>query len=265
MRRDVCHFYAAPVDVMYHAYLKALGNDKFDRECREEPYHTLTFGLNFSMKYNFNGGSCVVHFIPYQNGTAVDLRFILAQGAGARYEKYDRELCDAVMAVCGVPALPLELDIDVFMDERNQVTPATFAAAPASDPILAAVPAPTPIPVPVPAAIPVAVPVPTPVPVPAPVPVVAPAEAPVEVEPPAAPEAAPVEAEEPAAEDETAPAEDAAEARTCHVCGNQATAEDRFCRQCGAKLMQPKRFCVRCGQQVGGYDLFCFACGYKLP
>lgn len=248
MRRDVCHFYAAPVDRVYHAYLTALGNDKFDRECREEPYHTLTFGLNFSMKFNFNGGSCIVHFIPYQNGTAVDLRFILAQGAGARYEKYDRELCDAVMAVCGVPALPLELDIEVFMDERNQVTPATFAATPA----------PAPVPAPAPAVVPVAAPMPTPVPAPAPVPVpvAVPAPAPVIV-----PEEAPVEAVAP----EVTPTTDAAEVRTCHVCGHEAGEEDKFCRQCGAKLMPPKRFCARCGQQVGGYDLFCFSCGYKLP
>ena len=119
MRRDVCHFYETDVVTVYEAYLAALGNDKFDRDCRKEPYHTLTFGRNFSVKYNFNGGSCIVHFIPYQGGTAVDLRFVLAQAAGARYEKYDRDLTDAVIQILGMPARPLDLDIDVFTDDRN--------------------------------------------------------------------------------------------------------------------------------------------------
>ena len=217
MRRDVCHFYAAPVDRVYHAYLTALGNDKFDRECREEPYHTLTFGLNFSMKFNFNGGSCIVHFIPYQGGTAVDLRFVLAQGAGARYEKYDRELCDDVVAVLGVPPQPLDLDIEVFTDERNQVTPDTYAppAAPAAAPVMAPPPAPAPVPTPAYAVAP----------------------------PPP----------QPAASGRTCQAcgQSVGDGdKFCRQCGAKLEPPKRFCRQCGEQVGPDDLFCFACGNKL---------------
>lgn len=48
MRRDLCYYFAADVCSVYNAYLMAAGNQQFRRECRQEPYHTLGFGLNFS-------------------------------------------------------------------------------------------------------------------------------------------------------------------------------------------------------------------------
>ena len=135
MRRDICYYFDAPVPQVYQGYLSATGNDQFRRECREEPYHTLTFGLNFSMKYNFNGGSCVIRFIPWQNGTAVNLRFSLAQAAGARYEWYDRDLTAAASAIIGAVAQPTKVPVDYFLNPANQVvanapppTPAPKAA-----------------------------------------------------------------------------------------------------------------------------------------
>ncbi len=121
MRRDICYHYQAPIAQVYQGYLSAAGNDQFRRECREEPYHTLTFGLNFSMKYNFNGGSCVIRFIPWQGGTAVNLRFSLAQAAGARYEWYDRDLTAAASAIIGVVAQPAKVPVDYFLDPANRV------------------------------------------------------------------------------------------------------------------------------------------------
>lgn len=142
MRRDICYYFAAPVPKVYQGYLAAAGNDQFRRECREEPYHTLTFGLNFSMKYNFNGGSCVIRFIPWQGGTAVNLRFSLAQAAGARYEWYDRDLTAAASAIIGVVAQPAKVPVDYFLDPANRVV--TNAPQPAAAP-----PAPAPAPQPV--------------------------------------------------------------------------------------------------------------------
>ncbi len=130
MRRDICHYYAADVQTVYNAYLAAATNRQFRRDCKEEPYHTLTFGLNFSMKYNMNGGSCIIHFIPFGGGTAVDLRFVVAQAAGARYGRYDQDLTNAVVTVLGIPAQPLQLDIEEFMKESNKVYAQNFAAAP---------------------------------------------------------------------------------------------------------------------------------------
>ena len=137
MRRDICYYYQAPIAQVYQGYLSAAGNDQFRRECREEPYHTLTFGLNFSMKYNFNGGSCVIRFIPWQGGTAVNLRFSLAQAAGARYEWYDRDLTAAASAIIGVVAQPAKVPVDYFLDPANRVAanaPQPVAPAPAPAP-----------------------------------------------------------------------------------------------------------------------------------
>ncbi len=121
MRRDLCYYFAADVCSVYNAYLMAAGNQQFRRECRQEPYHTLSFGLNFSMKYNMNGGSCTIHFIPYQNGTAVDLRFSIVQLAGARYGKYAKDLTNTVVSILNIPAREFRLDIEEFTKDCNKV------------------------------------------------------------------------------------------------------------------------------------------------
>jgi len=139
MRRDICHFFPADVATVYNGYLSALGNNQFGRDCREEPFHTLSFGLNFSMKYNMNGGACIVRFIPYQNGTAVNLRFTVAQIAGARYGAYDNDLTLAVEKVLGIVVQPLKLDVDEFLKPQNKVVaapePMYQAPQPASQPV----------------------------------------------------------------------------------------------------------------------------------
>lgn len=135
MRRDICYFFAADVQSVYNAYLTAASNQKFRRECAQEPYHTLSFGLNFSMKYNMNGGSCTIHFIPYNGGTAVDLRFSIAQLAGARYERYATDLTNDTVAVLGVPAQRTNISINEFTNDLNKVTPSSMPrTAPAYEP-----------------------------------------------------------------------------------------------------------------------------------
>ena len=64
MRRDIAFFIPADVPSVYNAYLSALGNDKFRRECAQEPYHTLTFGLNFSAKFLYFS-FCFINFFLY--------------------------------------------------------------------------------------------------------------------------------------------------------------------------------------------------------
>jgi len=137
MRRDLFHFYPRPVQAVYAAYQQA-ANERFGKNCRAEPYHTLSFGLNFSFRYNMNGGACTVHLIPYQGGTAVNVRYTIVQLAGARYGAYDREFTGYVEKLLGVPAQPLQISADVFLQPQNQAAPG--AAAP--QPIQA--PAPTP-------------------------------------------------------------------------------------------------------------------------
>lgn len=121
MRRDVSYFFAVNVEELYNAYLAAATNDRFRREPNKEPYHTLSFGLNFSMKYNFNGGACTLRFIPCQGGSAVNMRFTLAQGVGARCEKYAKDLTDAVTLLLGVPAQRSSIDVEIFLNDDNKV------------------------------------------------------------------------------------------------------------------------------------------------
>ena len=121
MRRDVCYYFPVGVEQLYNAYLTAATNPRFRRDCNQEPYHTLSFGLNFSMKYNFNGGSCTVRFISWQNGSAVNLRFSIAQLAGARYEKYAQDLTDDAIKVLGISGQKADIDVELFVSSENKI------------------------------------------------------------------------------------------------------------------------------------------------
>lgn len=123
MRRDVCYFFPVSVDQLYNAYLAAASNSRFRRDCNQEPYHTLGFGLNFSMKYNFNGGGCILRFIPCEGGSAVNMRFSIAQLAGARYEKYAQDLTDTVASLLGVYGQRVSIDVEYFLAPENQIGP----------------------------------------------------------------------------------------------------------------------------------------------
>ena len=147
MRRDICYVFPVDVTRLYNAYLTVATNSRFRRECKQEPYHTLQFGLNFSMKYNFNGGSCTVRFMPVEGGSAVNMRFSLAQLAGARYEKYARDMTDEVIAILNVTPAKADIDVDAFLSQPGApVAPAPVAPAPvAPAPVAPAPVAPAPV------------------------------------------------------------------------------------------------------------------------
>ena len=151
MRKDIVHYFEARIDRVFNAYREA-AFQKFGKDSQAQPFHTVSFGLNYSLKYNMTGGSCNVHLIPYNTGTAVDVRYAVAQLAGARCGAYDAELTKYVCQILGIQAQKLELGIDTFLDPRNQVTsvpgaqPAMRAAAQA--PASAAVSAPAAAPAP---------------------------------------------------------------------------------------------------------------------
>lgn len=212
MRRDVCYFFAADVRAVYNAYLTAASNAPFGRDCDQKPWHTFSFGLNYSWKYNMNGGACTLHFIPYRGGAAVDLRFSIAQGFGAKYEKYAQELTNAAVAVLRVPSQPLNLDIEEFLKPANQVVAAAT---------------PRPAPIPQPAATPRSA-------------------APTTAPRPAAPAAAPVRERicrncgsvlHP-------------EAAFCGHCGAKAASGCRLCSRCGKEVPANTSFCIYCGNPL---------------
>ena len=161
MRRDVCYYFPTDVKTLYDAYASAAVNPPFERECKFEPYHTINFGLNFSMKYNMNGGACILRFIPLPDGAAVNLHFVIAQAVGARYGAYAADLTERAAAVLGLSPTPADIDPAVFENAENKVTPAPAPTAPAPAPAPAPpAPAPAPAPVPVEAPAPVAAPAP---------------------------------------------------------------------------------------------------------
>ena len=126
MRHDVCYYFPADVKAVYEAYVSAATNRVFRRNPNKEPYHTIGFGMNFSVKYNINGGSCIIRFIPYNSGTAVNLRFTLAQAGGARCNAYADELSRTAGSFLGgmMPQL-CSVNVNDFLNPLNQVTAAS--------------------------------------------------------------------------------------------------------------------------------------------
>lgn len=123
MKRDICCYFHKKLPEVYNAYMQAIAM-VLNKQGSPQPLHTITFGLNFSMKYNMNGGACTIHLIPYQNGTAVDVRYSLAQAAGARYEAHCKVLTQGVERLLGLNAVRVTLPIEMFLDPANQVTSA---------------------------------------------------------------------------------------------------------------------------------------------
>ncbi|MBP3372108.1 MAG: zinc ribbon domain-containing protein [Clostridia bacterium] len=121
MEKDVFYYLAADVPAVYTAYLNAACGDKFRAQCWQEPYSMLSFPLKFSFKYNMNGGTCFVRFIPAQGGTSVCIHFSILQLVGAMYKKCASDLTAAASAFLGIPAQEVVLDAGLFTNPANQV------------------------------------------------------------------------------------------------------------------------------------------------
>lgn len=141
MRRDIGFYVEADIQQVYNAYLNAAKNKPFERDCKEVPYHLIAFGVNASIKYNMNGGSCNIHLMPSGTGTAVNMRFSIAQAVGARYEKYAKDLNEAMLKFLPVAIREMTYNMDDFLNPNNQVTPTSVPqAAPAPAPQAAPAP-----------------------------------------------------------------------------------------------------------------------------
>ena len=98
---------------MYNAYATAV-KEKFGKNCEYHNGFKMSFALNFTFKYNMNGGACIVHFMPYRSGTAVNVRYSIAQLFGARYKAYDRDLTEFVVSILGANPIDIQIDAEVF-------------------------------------------------------------------------------------------------------------------------------------------------------
>ena len=120
MKRDIFHYFESDVKTVYSAFLKA-AKEKFGKDCNAAPYHEVSFGLNFSLKYNMNGGACHIHFIPYKSGTAVGIRYTIVQLLGARYEAHDSDMLSFVEGEIGKRATSINIDMEEFLKDSNRV------------------------------------------------------------------------------------------------------------------------------------------------
>lgn len=146
MRNDIGFYIEADVASVYNAYLKALKGEPFRKSCNEQPYHTISFGLNPSLRFNINGGSCHIHLMPHGVGTAVNIRFTVVQAVSPRYGKYAEILNNTFMKYLPVQPHPAKYNMDDFLRPENQVVPSN-AAEPACAPVpVAAEPACAPAP-----------------------------------------------------------------------------------------------------------------------
>lgn len=132
MRRDVSFFVQADLEKVYNAYLNAATHAPFERTCKQERPYSISFGVNYSFKYNMNGGACTIHFMPHGTGTAVIMRFSVAQLAGARYEKYANDLNKAMTAFLPASLRPASYLMEDFINYQNGASAGARKAAPAA-------------------------------------------------------------------------------------------------------------------------------------
>ena len=136
MRTDICHFFNCPIEKVFAAYSMVIKRE-FNSDPQIMPVHTIVFGLKFSWKYNMNGGGCHVHFMRCNGGTAVGIRYTIAQLMGARYKKYDQDLTILVEQILGVKAQDIHVDMNYFLNNKESAglkTPSQTATSPTATP-----------------------------------------------------------------------------------------------------------------------------------
>ncbi len=211
MRKEYSYYFEASIDQVYRAYLSAAVNKPFERSCKQMPVHTITFGVSGGFnKYNMNGGACNIHLMPCGSGTAVIIRFSIAQLAFAKCETYAQDLNRAMQVFLPVVPRPAKYNMEDFLKPENQVTPEMLRNTPA--PAAPAAPA-----------------------------------APVTPAAPAAPAAPVAPAGNICSACGKALPPDA---RFCPACGTPAAPEKKLCPKCRAEAPSGAAFCIKCGTRL---------------
>ena len=116
MTKDLFFSYPCQPIQVYSAYLQT-ANEQFSKQCREDVKGAVfSFGLDYSFKYNMNGGSCTVRFMPYQGGTAVAIHYTVVQLFGAKIGKHSTDMVTYADKLLGVKSLPTQLNLKMFTD-----------------------------------------------------------------------------------------------------------------------------------------------------
>lgn len=114
MKRDIFHYFPTNVQDVFNAYHQTI-QTKFEKNVTATPYHTISFALGFSFRYNMNGGNCILHFMPYNNGTAVCVQYTIVQVMGARYGAHNQHILDEVEKILRVKAQNVNLTVEAFL------------------------------------------------------------------------------------------------------------------------------------------------------
>ncbi len=113
MVTNLFYYYDRPLDSVFNAFIQA-ANQKFGKDCRIQG-RSINFGLNFSFKYNMNGGFVNLYFAPFQNGTAIQIRYTIIQLAFARYKAHAKDLTNYVNGILMINgSLIQNIDPNIF-------------------------------------------------------------------------------------------------------------------------------------------------------
>lgn len=116
MTKDLFFYYPCQPAQVYSAYLQT-ANERFSKQCREEIRGAVfSFGLDYSFKYNMNGGACTIHVMPHQGGTAVAIHYTVVQLFGAKVTKHSTDITSYADRILGVQNQPIQLNIKMFTD-----------------------------------------------------------------------------------------------------------------------------------------------------
>ena len=118
MTRDLSYYFEKDYESVFNAFYRA-ATEKFGRDCKTEEGKILSFGLNFSFRYNMNGGALRVFFMRCGTGTAVNLHYIIAQLMGARYGAHAKAILAEVESRLGARAVEKEIPLDKFQNYQH--------------------------------------------------------------------------------------------------------------------------------------------------
>ena len=113
MRKDLYVYYAKSIPEVFDAYYKAI-KTKFNKVSETKPYYHLCFPLNYSFRYSMNGGVCNIHFVPYKDGTAVNIHYTIVQLGGASCKKHARHMNEEVEKILGVSCEETDINPSKF-------------------------------------------------------------------------------------------------------------------------------------------------------
>ena len=61
-----------------------------------------------------------MNLMPYNQGTAVDIRYTIVQALGARCNKHDSDMTSKVESILKMSAQDVQLNVDDFLNYKNQ-------------------------------------------------------------------------------------------------------------------------------------------------